>query len=159
MLSKRDILKAAIDHLKNNYLKPYLATIEQTKQQRIETYIKNAAPQYRPLLKYKAASLQEIPLKALQDGSIDLELYKLSAKIELELKQKGQKFLSRQLTDIKDLPRYKAEYNQYIEQENDLGKAKLAQYIAHRKIVLTLLSNSLERGDDGKYSLEESVHG
>jgi len=95
----------------------------------------------------------------LDGGSIDLELYKLSAKIDLELKEKGQKFLSRPLTDIKDLANYKAEYNKYIEQENDLGKAKLAQYIAHRKIILTLLSNSLERGDDGKYSLEESVHG
>jgi hypothetical protein len=159
LVSKRDILMAAINHLKNNYLKPYLASIQQTKQQRIETYIKNTAPQYRPLLKYQPASLQEIPLKSLQDGSIDLELYKVSAKIELELKEKGQKFLSNQLTDIKDLARYKAEYNQYIEQENDLGKAKLAQYIAHRKVILTLLSNNLEHGDDGKYSLEESVHG
>ncbi len=133
--------------------------IQQTKQQRIESYIKNTAPQYRPLLKYQATSLQEIPLKSLDDGSIDIELYKLSAKIELELKEKGHKFLSSPLTDIKDLASYKAEYNKYIEQENDLGKAKLAQYIAHRKIILTLLSNSLERGEDGKYSLEESVHG
>ncbi|KHD10711.2 hypothetical protein PN36_23290 [Candidatus Thiomargarita nelsonii] len=159
LVSKRDIILAAINHVKNNYLKPYLAKIKETKQQRIESYIKNAAPQYRPLLKYQAASLQDIPLKSLDGGSIDLELYKLSAKIELELKEKGHKFLSRPLTDIKDLANYKAEYNKYIEQENDLGKAKLAQYIAHRKIILTLLSNSLERGDDGKYSLEESVHG
>ncbi len=70
LLSKRDIITAAIDHLKNNYFKSYLATIQQTKQERIETYIKNAAPQYRPLLKYQAASLQEIPLKSLQDGLI-----------------------------------------------------------------------------------------
>jgi hypothetical protein len=148
-VSKRDIILAAINHVKNNYLKPYLAKIQETKQQRIESYIKNAAPQYRPLLKYQAASLQEIPLKSLDGGSI-----------ELELKEKGQKFLSMcPMTDIKDLANYKAEYNKYIEQENDLGKAKLAQYIAHRKIILTLLSNSLERGDDGKYSLEESVHG
>ncbi|MCK5523729.1 MAG: ATP-binding protein [Thiomargarita sp.] len=158
-VSKSDIIRSAINHIKNNYLKHYLAKIQQTKQQRIDSYIKTTAPQYRHLLKYQAASLSEIPLKSLDDGSIDLELYKRSAKIELELKEKGQKFLSRPLTDIKDLASYKAEYNKYIEQENDLGKAKLAQYIAHRKIILTLLSNSLERGDDGKYSLEESVHG
>jgi len=59
LVSKRDIILAAINHFKNNYLKPYLAQIQETKQQRIESYIKNAAPQYRPLLKYQAASLQE----------------------------------------------------------------------------------------------------
>jgi heme oxygenase len=82
----------------------------------------------------------------------------VSVKVELELKEKGHKFLSTKLEDINDIPRYKAEYAQYLEQENELGKAKLAQYIAHRKIILTLLSHNLERGDDGKYSLEERKH-
>jgi anti-sigma regulatory factor (Ser/Thr protein kinase) len=157
-VSKQDIIKASVKQVKDNYLGPYLESINETKWQRVESYIQNQAPQYRPLLKYPA-SLSEIPLKSLADGSIDLELYKVSTKIELALKEKGRKFLSGKLDDIKDLPRYKAEYNQYLEQENELGKAKLAQYIAHRKIILTLLSNSLERGDDGKYSLEESIHG
>jgi hypothetical protein len=157
-ISKQDIIKAALHYMKINYLTSYLEAINQTKRQHIEYYIQNHAPQYRPLLKHKMASLQNISLKSLEDSSIDIELYKVSAQFEVELKEKGRKFLSTRLADIKNFSQYKAEYNKFIEEENDIGKAKLAQYIAHRKIILTLLSNSLERGDDGKYGLEESVH-
>ena len=42
-----------------------------------------------------------------------------------------------------------------MESINDVGKANLAKYIVHRKVLITLLEKSLKRRDTGMYPIEE----
>ena len=45
-----------------------------------------------------------------------------------------------------------------MEEISESGKATLAKYIIHRRLVLNLLENSLKKRSDNKYPLEERVH-
>jgi hypothetical protein len=54
---------------------------------------------------------------------------------------------------------YEARVNDFIERENELGKSSLAQYVAHRKVILEFLEKSLQSNPEtGKYPLEEIIH-
>jgi len=159
-VSKSELIGMAMSHIKEQIsIKTYLASINETKKRCVENYVQKEAPRYRHILKHQASLLQTIPLKFLEEThSMDLELYKVSMQLELELMEKGKQFLATKIEDIKDLPRYQAEYNKYLEQENELSKAKLAEYVAHRDIILKLLESHLKQSDNGKYSKEKSLH-
>ncbi|RKZ50833.1 MAG: hypothetical protein DRR16_22070 [Candidatus Parabeggiatoa sp. nov. 3] len=157
-VSKSEVIEMAMSHIKEQ-MKTYLDAINATKKQRVENYVQKEAPRYRHILKHRAECLHTIPLKLLdKPQSMDLELYKVSVQLELELMEKGKRFLTTKIEDIKDLPQYQAEYNKYLEQENELSKAKLAEYVAHRDIILKLLESHLKQSDNGKYSKEKSLH-
>ena len=90
---------------------------------------------------------------------MDIELYKITQKFDLELKEKGEALLKKDLSKVENYDKYKEEYTSFVEQVNDLGKSNLAKYIIHRKVILDLLEVNLQRRNDDKYPLEESVHG
>jgi hypothetical protein len=47
-----------------------------------------------------------------------------------------------------------------VEDENELGKTALAQYVIHRRVILDLLAKALKQDPStGKYALEKTVHG
>ena len=90
--------------------------------------------------------------------NLDLELYKIAQEFDYQLKKKGTEYLKKDLSDIRNLEEYKKEYLKFIEQVNDLGKSNLAKYIIHRKLILDLLENNLQKNFEENYKLEESVH-
>jgi len=54
---------------------------------------------------------------------------------------------------------YEAKLNSFLERENELGKSSLAQYVAHRKVILEFFEKSLQANPEtGKYPLEEIIH-
>lgn len=158
-VSKSERVKMAISHIKEQ-MKTYLDSINEAKKQRVEDYVQKEAPRYRHVLKHRPECLQTIPLKLLEKpDSMDLELHKVSMQLELEIKKKGKRFLTIKVENIKNLSQYQAEYQKYLEQENELSKAKLAEYVAHRDIILKLLESHLkQKTDNGKYSKEKSLH-
>lgn len=153
---REDLKSGAIDQVKI-FLKSYLDSLNQDKRQQIEKYIQTQAPQYRPVLKHKPDCLSDIP-SGLSDDRLDIELHKVKARIETELKEKGAEILNKKLDDVKDFEKYKEDYIKFIEELNDFGKSNLAQYIVHRKLVLDIFSHHLGITKEGKYSREETVH-
>lgn len=138
-------------------LKPFLSNIRDAKFQEIQRYVTTKAPQFRPLLKHKREALDFIAPDISED-KLDIELYKLQAKVVTEIRETGARLLTSNIEDVRQYPEYVQSYNQFIEQFNDFGKASLAQYIVHRKALLDLFSNNLKRDERGKYSLERDVH-
>ena len=151
-----DIRHSTIDEITSE-LEPYLHKIGESKIERITTYIRKDAPQYRPILKYGQNQISNIP-PGISDDLLDIELHKIHQNIELEVKKQSKQFLDSNIKDIRQYPVYQKKYNEFIEKLNDVGKANIAKYIVHRRIVLDLLANTLNVRNEDTYDLEESVH-
>lgn len=157
-ITQNDLHNAIAEKIKS-HIKVPLQKIKEEKAVLIKTFIDAKAPQYRTLLKYPEA-LDEIQYNVnSSEEDLDLKLYKVYQKIEFRVKKDAAFILNAdKIDDARNLPDYKEKYTKFIEEVNDMGKSKLAQYIIHRKLILDLFSKTLDVQDDGKYSLENSVH-
>ncbi|HDI3121694.1 ATP-binding protein [Clostridium botulinum] len=155
-ISMQTLEEKSLDIIKK-YLEEYLQPIGEMKKARIEEYVHNQKPQYRTILKYKSECLDKINPN-IKDEELEIELFKIKQKLDYETKKQGEKLLNNKLKDIKDMEEYKKKYLEYIEKENDLGKASLAEYIVHRKVILDLFDNALNINQHDKYALEQYIH-
>ena len=137
-------------------LQPYLEPIQARKQEKIETHIQQQAPQFRHLAKYMTEELENIP-PGVSDEKLDLELYKIRQKHELKLRQESDQFL-KETAESEDSAEYSEQFSRFMEEITEAGKATLAEYIIHRRLVLNLLEHNLKKRADNKYPLEERVH-
>lgn len=138
-----------------NHLKGYLDKIQEKKMDRIQKYINNEAIQYKALLRYKD-DLEKISPN-IDDFTLNLELHKIKSKIEQRLKKESKEFLSFSLNNKENFVQYQKKLKEWLEEENEIGKSNLAQYILHRKLILSLLEKSLEITNN-KYQREDSIH-
>ena len=53
---------------------------------------------------------------------------------------------------------YAALYEQYLDEDNELGKAALAKYVVHRRTILEMLEAALKVQESGAYAREDFVH-
>lgn len=155
-ISLKEIRNAAVNMIEKE-LSPFLKTIRENKEQEIRNFIFNDAPEYRPLLKYAAESLKQIP-PGLPSTKLDIELHKLQSKFELEIKEKGKEILTYTVEDFLKYPEYSHKFHQFLERYNDIGKSKLAEYVIHKKVILDIFEKNLKKDDDGKYKLEKDIH-
>jgi hypothetical protein len=77
---------------------------------------------------------------------------------ELKLKQEGSRII-KEADKIKDYDAYRQRFSEFMDKYNEFGVSALAQYVAHRKIILDFLDRAISRGPDAtKYPLESVVH-
>jgi hypothetical protein len=156
-LTFSDIRQTTLTEVESE-LEPFLSPVQKQKIERVEKYIHSQAPQYRPLLKYGLDEIKNLP-PSLNEESLDMELYKINQKHEIDIKQKSKEYLNSNIKDIQASPEYKEKFSKFFEKLNDLGKANIAKYIVHRKTVLDLFDRALKLNANDKYALEESIHG
>lgn len=150
-----DLLRAATFG-SSGFLSPFTETVKKNKEDHIRTYVQTKAPQYRPLLKHKSTVLDSIPPN-LTEEKLDLELYRRNQDYDAELREQSSQLLSS--IEQGDGEKIREGYEQFLEDWNEFGMAKLASHVAHRRATLKLLRKSLELRDGGKYELESTVHG
>jgi hypothetical protein len=155
-ISLEEIRNAALLWIEKD-LSPVLEVIRNRKEQEIKSYISNDGLEYRPLLKYASEKLRSIR-PGLSPEKLELELHKIMSNYELELKKEGNRILQAPLEHFENFPEYREEYHRFLEQYNELGISKLAEYVVHRKIIVTLFEKNLNIGSDGKYKLEKDIH-
>jgi hypothetical protein len=155
-VSKKELSQEIVNCIKE-HLKENLAEIEKEKFKQFEKFASEENPKYRPLLKYAEKELKTIPA-GLSDEKLDLEMYKALSSYEARLKEEGCRFIGTEVEPAEDDLEFQQAYDTYIEKVTESGKARLAEYILHRKVILNLLEKSLQRQDDGKFSKEEKVH-
>ncbi len=156
MLSFKEIQDNLVGSISNN-LHPFLENIQEAKEEKIQRYITQRAMEYRPLLKHARQQLESIK-PGLSDENLDLELHKIKSSLELSLKSQSKEILSTPLEHFDKFPEYRQQYYEFLEQYNDLGINKLAEYVVHRKIIIDLFSKNLESNDRDKYALESDIH-
>jgi hypothetical protein len=138
-------------------LSEWLKIVRTEKEIFVKDYIQNEAPQYAPVLKYAHDSLKSIPSNLSKD-KLDNFLHSELHLLEKKNREQVNKFLNKNLSDVRDIQSYIEEFNKYIETVNDFGKSQLAKYIIHRHTILRLLDKQFGLNEEGKYSLEETIH-
>jgi hypothetical protein len=156
-IAEDDIVSATVAQARN-YLAEYLKPIVESKISHINSYVDNQAPQYRYAIRYKPEALEQIPPN-LPDDKLDIELHRINAAINVELKERSTEVLKKKPEDITNLPQYIEKYKKLVEELTDFSQSQLSQYVIHRKLIIDLLEQSLKFDESGKYYLEEAVHG
>ncbi len=155
-ISLDDIRAAAIDKVRSD-LAPFLEEIRRAKDEAVVAYIQEEAPHYRVLMSERGAAVEQIRPNATKT-EIELALHEVLYRKEVELKKLGARVIL-EADKIEDYETYANELQRFIEGENQVGLAALGKYVAHRKIMLTLLERALSKAPaDKKYPLEEAVH-
>lgn len=154
----REELDAEVIQALKQVAEPYTTQLREEKRQVIEDFIQQDAPQYRFQLQDRYRErLERIPANISRD-QLDIELYKAQRDIELEHRKRAAEIKKVPLNTEGGAPEYTALYKQYLDEENELGKAALAKYVVHRRTILEMLDTALKVQESGSYAREDLVH-
>lgn len=157
-VSTDEIVKNSVKNA-SDFVKFSIEKVQKSRLESIREYVTTKAPTYRPLLNERYREyLSQIPINTSED-KLEIELHKVFREIEIDVKQRGRLILTQKPMDsVEELDEYRIKYQSFIEEFNEIGKANLAGYIAHRRVIIELFENSLKKQPDGKYLLESSIH-
>lgn len=148
-------IRAAVVERARVQLAGHLEQNTQKSRARVETFVSNRAPRYRPIL--SRVPQDELTVDpAISDKDLDIVLHRHLARIEEGLLDEGHDLMKPQ--DQEDPAEYERRLEKYLTTAEDIKKSDLANYVAHRKVILDLLSSAIRRKPDGKYAREELVH-
>jgi hypothetical protein len=158
LVSKAELTGAVIQSVKGKYARLF-AQVEADHQARVTNIVSEQLPHYRPLMteRYKHV-VQKIPVGASED-EIEVSLHKGLRDVEVELKEAAKEIASFKPKSKAEMELLRSKYEQFLDQENLVGMSTLAKYVIHRKVILELFEKALQLGKDGKFVLEEVVHG
>ncbi|MGO9597350.1 MAG: hypothetical protein ACLP7Q_04950, partial [Isosphaeraceae bacterium] len=156
VLSWQDILDASIARAAE-FLAPFTRPTKESKEDHIRAFVRDKKPQYRSVVKHHPEWLDEIAPN-LPEEKLDLELYKLDRRYDMEVKQQSTRFLAANPVELQDTEDYSTTFQKLVSILSERGTEKLSEYVAHRKAILAILDKRLEVRHDGRYPLEESIH-
>lgn len=151
------ILTEICKHAEKN-LAEFLTPIKERNFNRVREFIQKN-PRYRPLLGARKNWLENIRC-GLSDEELNVELFKLSQKLESENLQDGQKLKQSRIDKktAESLAEHKRKLDKYLEETNAIGFAKLAEYIIHRRAVINFINECKKQLPDGSYEYEKAIH-
>lgn len=155
-LKRAEIRAACVEAVKAD-LSGVLADINTGKLDRIRNYVANDAPHYRILLKRADDFIDRIP-PAGTKNDLELALHRELHQREVDLKKQSGRIIT-EAAKLDDYDAYRERLADFLENNNELGVAALAQYVAHRKIILDLFEKALSSPEgSGRYPLEKMLH-
>jgi len=153
-VSFKDIREAVLTRTKE-YLKDVLTENMSAGRKRVDDFINDHAPRYRPIIKYISPELLIIdPEKS--DKELELHLHAQWYEVERQLVSEGHDIMQPQ--NQEHIEEYKERLGDYLRKAENLKKSDLANYVSHRKVIIDLLQKSIERLEDGKYAREDIIH-
>lgn len=153
-VSFKDIRDAVLARTKE-YLQDVLAENVSAGRKRVDDFINNHAPRYRPIANYVSEELLIVdPEKS--DKDLELHLHAQWYEVERQLVSEGHDIMQPQ--NEEHVEEYKERLSKYLRKAEDLKKSDLANYVSHRKVIIDLLQKSIERLSDGKYAREDMIH-
>jgi len=154
-ISLDDILKESCKHI-GKYLCEYLIPIGKEKMERINNYVINVAPQFRHLLKYMPERIASIKPK-ISDDALEDALYEIKREFDRVAKKEQNELLKRI-----DCSACSDDYETYLRDQikkiSDANSAVLAEYVAHRRVIIELFERGLRKQDDNKFNKEKYMH-
>ncbi len=122
---------------------------------RVNDYVSNSAPRYRPVL----ARLEKLGITvdpSIKDSELELILHRKLQQLEADALVQGQRIFAESGSAV--FENYDEELAKYLEKINDINKSDLAAYVSRRRVVLDLLGKFIKLNDQGKYVPENAVH-
>jgi len=156
LVSRRSLNLGVAEALRPILAKDLKSTNEEKRAQ-IERFVEQA-PEYRALThsRYKQMIEQRIQ-PGLSDDKLDEALLHVKRDIEDEVRKEARHVAA--LFETETFEQYQEKFKEVAEKANEIGKAKLAEYVTHRRTILDLVSSSLrKRRTDEKYPLEKVLH-
>ncbi|MBZ3681754.1 ATP-binding protein [Providencia rettgeri] len=150
----KDIRETILARTKE-YLQDVLTKNVSAGKVRVDDFIDNHAPRYRPIANYVPEDLLIVdPEKS--DKELELHLHAQWYEVERQLVSEGHDIMQPQ--NKEHVEEYKERLSEYLRKAGDLKKSDLANYVSHRKVIIDLLQKSIERLEDGKYAREDMIH-
>ncbi|MFM0078741.1 ATP-binding protein [Paraburkholderia sediminicola] len=142
-------------------LRPLLvADLKSTNEEKFARVVRFAeqAPEYRVLTRERFRPLIEQRVQpGLKDEQLDEALLHIRRDVEDSMRKEERHVAA--LIETESFEQYQERIRMLMENMNDVGKAKLADYVAHRRTILDLVGQSLKRvQQDSKYPFERVLH-
>ena len=153
-LSLREIRLTILESV-SRYLSDNLNENRDAGRERVERFVTNRAPRYRPVLGRMQTDILDVD-PTISDRDLDLLLHRQLSDFEATLLSDGHELM--RAGDDEDKDDYKVRLSAYLERANELKNSDLANYVFHRKVILDLFQKAIQRGPDGKYVREDVVH-
>ncbi|MCL2523249.1 MAG: ATP-binding protein [Betaproteobacteria bacterium] len=134
-----------------------LESTNEEKRAQIEKFVEQA-PEYRALThpRYKEMIEQKIQ-PGLSEDKLDEALLHMKRAVEDDVRKEAKHVAA--LFETETFEQYQERFKEIAEKANEIGKAQLAAYVAHRRTILDLVNNSLKKKrTDDKYPLERVLH-
>jgi len=155
-LKRSEIREECLKYVQGD-LASILGDINANKLKRIENYVSQDAPHYRILLRRASEFIDRIPMEGSKN-ELEAALHKELHQREVELKREGSKIIL-EAAKLTEYDHYKDRLTEFMTNYNELGVAQLAQYVAHRRIILDLFRKAIAvEAKDGRYPLERVLH-
>jgi len=153
----RQALNKGIAEALRQLLADDLKTTHAEKIAQIERFVEKA-PEYRALTHERYRPLIEKRVSpGLNESQLDEALLHIRREIEDTVRKEEQHLAARM--EKESFEKYQAKFQTLMEEINEVGKAKLASYVAHRRTILDLVDASLKKSrTDDKYPLEKVLH-
>lgn len=158
--SRTDIRNAILQQVED-YLSDSLGVAREMLRGRVESFVSQKAPRYRPIL--NRMDEKDLNLDPdVSDKDLELELHRRLTDLEAEVLQEGHEVLEETVLDHLDDEDLAEEYNkrlsEYLAKVEDVKKSDLAAYVSRRKTILDLLAKVIQQSPDGKYCREDLIH-
>ncbi|NOZ86820.1 MAG: ATP-binding protein [Deltaproteobacteria bacterium] len=137
------------------HLSKYLEENKVKAKDRVESFVSQKAPRYRPILG-RIPEDKLIVDPNISDKELELTLHKHLAEIEEQLLAAGHDVMNPKKDE--ELEEYQKRLQEYLRTAEDIKKSDLANYVSHRRVILELLEKAIQRGPDGRYVQEDLIH-
>lgn len=94
----------------------------------------------------------------LSEDKLDDELHRIKREFDRHTAQENKELLSDLNRGIINSEEYIEKFGQQIEKINSANGAALAEYVAHRKVILDLMEFAIQQQDDGHFQKESFLH-
>ncbi len=136
------------------HLKTYLEFNLTRARERVEKFVAQKAPRYRPIL----SRIPDFSVDPdINDKELDSALHKRLYEIEGELIKEGHELIATRPDTLAE--DYQKRLEAYLSKAEDLKMSDLANYVSHRKVIIELLAKAITRDQKGKYTAEDVIHG
>ncbi len=156
VISMEQIMKSVTLNI-SEFLSDYLAPITENKMKRINSYVTNEAPQFRHLLKYMPDEIARIKPNLTRD-KLDDELHRIKRAFDKAVSEENSQLLKDLNDGVISSEQYIDKFGTQIEKINSANSAALAEYIAHRKVIIDLMEFAIRRNEDGHFQKESFLH-
>ncbi len=139
IVSKHEIRTQCIAAI-NAALTDYILSLNAAKVEKIFKYVKDEAPQYKPLMRYKDQFIDNIAPNATK-LDMEMALHKELHQREVDIKRESNRMISG-AEKIEDYEAYRTRLSEFMERYAELGTAALAHHVMHRKIIIEFLEKN-----------------
>ena len=132
-----------------------LESAQQAGRERIQQFVSTKAPKYRPLISRIESRGTAID-PSIKDQDLELELHRISRKIEEEVLVEGQAVFADSSGDKPE--GYDERLANYLETVKEFNQSDLANYVSRRRTTLDILAKLIQSDSSGAYAREDSIH-